>query len=292
MGVREYLYGASLGHRLGEERLAAYKYGYRVVVRGTTGGMAQQEERRAAEAEPVAWDCDTLNRMGDERASARSGTEHACAYGVWMDTDGCRSGSNRRDLVCAEGSEYLIRDRPGGHQQLAVSYAFRESSSTFPSFPPPFLPLLLPFLNLSSFLTTENTPKIITNPPFQLLYTSGLLFMGATEEQMALLSTAHVSHVSYILILYSVAFLLFLFVCMLLHLYAIYAWPLDAKPTFINGNLVNGNGHVGNVGTGHVVDGRRVRDAEEFELEGLMSDDDDGLETPKLGRREANGRAA
>ena len=34
--------------------------------------------------------------------------------------------------------------------------------------------------------------------------------MGATEEQMALLATAQVSHVSYILILYSVAFVMFL----------------------------------------------------------------------------------
>lgn len=34
--------------------------------------------------------------------------------------------------------------------------------------------------------------------------------MGATEEQMQLLSNAGVTHVSYILILYSVAFILFL----------------------------------------------------------------------------------
>ena len=34
--------------------------------------------------------------------------------------------------------------------------------------------------------------------------------MGATEEQMALLAGANVTHVSYILILYSIAFLLFL----------------------------------------------------------------------------------
>lgn len=34
--------------------------------------------------------------------------------------------------------------------------------------------------------------------------------MGATEEQMKLLSDAHVDHVSYILILYSIAFILFL----------------------------------------------------------------------------------
>lgn len=44
----------------------------------------------------------------------------------------------------------------------------------------------------------------------QLLYSSGFLFAGATEEQMALLSSANVTHVSYILILYSIAFILFL----------------------------------------------------------------------------------
>jgi len=44
----------------------------------------------------------------------------------------------------------------------------------------------------------------------QLLFASGFLFMGATEEQMTLLAGAHVTHVSYILILYSFAFILFL----------------------------------------------------------------------------------
>ena len=34
--------------------------------------------------------------------------------------------------------------------------------------------------------------------------------MGATEEQMKILSDAHITHVSYILIIYSIAFLLFL----------------------------------------------------------------------------------
>ena len=106
--------------------------------------------------------------------------------------------------------------------------------------------------------------------------------MGATEEQLHLLANAGVSHVSYILLLYSISFLLFLFVCMLLHLYASYAWPLDpTQPkTKANGGL---NGHVGHV------DGR-VRDAEEFELEGLMSDDEaqeDGVVTPA--RKRANG---
>jgi hypothetical protein len=34
--------------------------------------------------------------------------------------------------------------------------------------------------------------------------------MGATEEQMQILADAHVTHVSYVFILYSIAFLLFL----------------------------------------------------------------------------------
>lgn len=102
----------------------------------------------------------------------------------------------------------------------------------------------------------------------QLLYTSGLLFMGATEEQMALLAAKNVSHVSYILILYSIAFLLFLFVCMLLNLYATHAWPVDSKA---NHEALNGAA----LGNGRPVDGRRVRDAEEFELEGLMSEDNE-----------------
>lgn len=34
--------------------------------------------------------------------------------------------------------------------------------------------------------------------------------MGATEEQMQLLNDAGITHVSYVLILYSVAFILFL----------------------------------------------------------------------------------
>ncbi|KAI9766802.1 MAG: hypothetical protein M1840_006277 [Geoglossum simile] len=107
--------------------------------------------------------------------------------------------------------------------------------------------------------------------PF-LLYASGFLFMGATEEQMLLVSNAGVTHVSYILILYSFAFLLFLFVLMLIHLCA--ANPRDKAPTR--------HERTGRPLTRPVSAPRersqeaaaRVRDAEEFELEGLMSEDE------------------
>ncbi|KAL9587759.1 MAG: hypothetical protein Q9212_000051 [Teloschistes hypoglaucus] len=109
--------------------------------------------------------------------------------------------------------------------------------------------------------------------PF-LLHASGLLFMGATEEQMAFLTNAHihVSHVSYILILYSIAFLLFLFVTMLLNLYAAHAWPTNQPVVMKNAGSGVANGAIP-LTNGHI--DRRMRDAEEFELEGLMSDDED-----------------
>ncbi|KAK0512997.1 hypothetical protein JMJ35_005014 [Cladonia borealis] len=145
--------------------------------------------------------------------------------------------------------------------------------------------------NSISDTDAEDTNSFQYLTPF-LLYTSGFLFMGATEEQMALLATAHVSHVSYILLLYSISFLLFLFVCILLHLYASYAWPLktlNTNQTTKNQNLTaNGNGHV------LPNNERRVRDAEEFELEGLMSDDDEDVVSEESssggGRRKEAGR--
>lgn len=103
--------------------------------------------------------------------------------------------------------------------------------------------------------------------------------MGATEEQMALLIRANVTHVAYILLLYSIAFLMFLFVGLLLHLYASHTWPLSRENTNPFMSKMNGrptssrNGHAR--GAGSVGDAQRLRDAEEFELEGLMSDEEE-----------------
>lgn len=138
--------------------------------------------------------------------------------------------------------------------------------------------------------------------------------MGATEEQMKFLSDAGVSHVSYILILYSISFLLFLFVNMLLHLYAVHAWPddetngrkevrlhsrtasvalgpqrpgilkrySDADSPTMNGINGPANGKV-KMPRHRPTDSQQVRDAEEFELEGLITDgeDEEGITDPK-----------
>ncbi|KAK3070496.1 hypothetical protein LTR53_010373 [Teratosphaeriaceae sp. CCFEE 6253] len=112
-------------------------------------------------------------------------------------------------------------------------------------------------------------------PPF-LLYASGFLFMGATEEQMQMLSDAGVTHVSYILILYSISFLLFLFVLMMLHLYSAQTngagnGKLHVKPGDEERPRTNGHARVPNAAD------RQAHDAQDFELEGLMSEDEDDV---------------
>ncbi|KAI0123367.1 hypothetical protein BJ170DRAFT_106600 [Xylariales sp. AK1849] len=113
--------------------------------------------------------------------------------------------------------------------------------------------------------------------PVFLLYASGFLFMGATEEQMHLVAGSGIDHVAYILILYSLAFLVFLFTMMLVNLYDRNA--SDSVPT-----KDIANGRLGPRMNGHVP----VRDAQEFELEGLMSDDEDDTRRDRL-QAEMNG---
>lgn len=77
---------------------------------------------------------------------------------------------------------------------------------------------------------------------------------------MALVEDSAMDHVSYILILFSCAFLMFLFANMLIHLYDRGMAPEES-----------GHHHV-LVGQ----DDEALRDAGEFELDGLVSDDDEG----------------
>lgn len=106
--------------------------------------------------------------------------------------------------------------------------------------------------------------------------------MGATEEQMALVADVGIDHVAYVLILYSFAFLLYLFTNVLIHIYCVNI-ESPAVPPKDGEDLGRRalNGHV------RGTDSRQVRDAEEFELEGLMSDDEGHPESPStLGKNE------
>jgi hypothetical protein len=103
--------------------------------------------------------------------------------------------------------------------------------------------------------------------------------MGATEEQMQMISDAGITHVSYVLVLYSFAFLIFLFTNILLHLYAVNSVPPvlvkdDERPE----RIPRMQGHT------RQTPSRQIRDAEEFELEGLMSDDETPESPSTLGK--------
>jgi len=96
---------------------------------------------------------------------------------------------------------------------------------------------------------------------------------------MKILDTANVDHVSYILILYSIAFLLYLFVNMLLHLYTVNAMPTRT-------DLERANGQVRMAGNAHAPN-QRVRDAEEYKLHGLGDDseEEEGDDSERLKER-------
>lgn len=94
---------------------------------------------------------------------------------------------------------------------------------------------------------------------------------------MILVHQSPLDHVSYILILFSIAFLFFLFVNMLIHLYDRLADPAIDTKNFANGHA-RANGRAAEEG--------QLRDAEEFELDGLMSDDEGDVSRGMLRRSE------
>lgn len=137
--------------------------------------------------------------------------------------------------------------------------------------------------------------------PF-LLYASGFLFMGATEEQMESLSEAGVTHVAYILILYSISFLLFLCMhiplqpvnhlltilavtLMLLRLYSSYSQEPLPSVKIDDEEMTHTNGHARGPRNSRIPSAadRQAQDAEEFELEGLMSEDDEPMNAKSNG---------
>ncbi|PFH62621.1 hypothetical protein XA68_12873 [Ophiocordyceps unilateralis] len=131
--------------------------------------------------------------------------------------------------------------------------------------------------------------------PIFLMYAAGFLFMGATEEQMVLVDKSALDHVSYILIMFSVAFMVFLFSNVLIHLYDRLANPLENRDEGLYDRLATPAVENRDLGaTGRISTDRRMRDADEFELDGLMSDDDGpssrGLDSPSstLGKNEAS----
>ncbi|KAL1995243.1 hypothetical protein VTN49DRAFT_1430 [Thermomyces lanuginosus] len=145
---------------------------------------------------------------------------------------------------------------------------------------------LVRIIEISFVLKDRNTLSVDGSDPhsFQyltpfLLYASGFLFMGATEEQIQILSDAHITHVSYILILYSIAFILFLFVNILLHIYAVHAWPESTRKTphqRIDSVDTNDDSSATYApAPRRRAEAEHIHDAEAFELQGLITDEED-----------------
>ena len=112
---------------------------------------------------------------------------------------------------------------------------------------------------------SRRNPEMNAND-IQLLYAAGFLFMGATEEQMHLVADSGVDGVSYILIMFSLASLIFLFSNMLIHLYDRLATPANNLKTYTD-EQSRANGRTAEEG--------QMRDAEEFELDGLSSEEEE-----------------
>jgi hypothetical protein len=105
--------------------------------------------------------------------------------------------------------------------------------------------------------------------------------MGANEEQIQLLVSAKIDHVSYSLIIYSIAFVVYFcislsYVLIAVVLYLIRLYTVTGRnasdsgiPKYPNGNLTNGHTRMTSM------EQRRARDVEEFELGALLDEEDD-----------------
>ena len=111
--------------------------------------------------------------------------------------------------------------------------------------------------------------------------------MGSTDEQMESLSKAGVTHVSSTLVISCISFVFFLFVSFLLHIYAQHAWPVSGAFEAQRANtgsvvLRDDPTEPGTSGqsrpsrsAGRLLHAAVLsQGAEEFELEGLISEDE------------------
>lgn len=122
-------------------------------------------------------------------------------------------------------------------------------------------------------------------PPF-LLISSGLLFMGSNEEQIVMVNDAMVDAMSYSLVLFSLAFLVFFFANYLIFLYQSTGYNADD----FKAGLENGNGHAyaranggTNISNGNATHHHQSQHQphDEFEL-GLMESDDEEEKLPPM----------
>ena len=87
---------------------------------------------------------------------------------------------------------------------------------------------------------------------------------------MSLVESSSMDHVAYILILFSLAFLVFLFANICIYIWDRNTSAQDPTKPYVNGRATEPHG-----ANGRVPEDQHIRDAEEFELDGLVSDEED-----------------
>jgi len=106
--------------------------------------------------------------------------------------------------------------------------------------------------------------------------------MGSNEEQIHLLISAHVDHVSYVLVLFSLAFVVYfctrrssstliVVILYLIWLYTITGRNSESGLSKYDHPVANGHTRMTSM------EQRRMRDVEEFELGGLLEEDEDAV---------------
>ena len=106
--------------------------------------------------------------------------------------------------------------------------------------------------------------------------------MGSNEEQIHLLISAHVDHVSYVLVLFSLAFIVYfrtrrssstltLVIMYLIWLYTVSGRNSESAISKYDHPVANGHMRLTSM------EQRRMRDVEEFELGGLLEEDEDAV---------------
>lgn len=132
LGMREYVYGASVGWAVGQERSTTHKYGDRVVVCRFTGGVVESKKRWTAEEESYTGNCDPDDGMGDECASAELAIEHHGAQRIRVHIDGSGSDADCGDSIRTQRPQlHLVKTRRRD-QQFPIPSPFREYSIPHP----------------------------------------------------------------------------------------------------------------------------------------------------------------
>ncbi|KAF8514047.1 hypothetical protein JB92DRAFT_2720015 [Gautieria morchelliformis] len=111
-------------------------------------------------------------------------------------------------------------------------------------------------------------------PPF-LLVAAGLLFMSGTDEELHYISETGMDHVTYVLIMYSLAFIIYALMTFLLHWYTIGRSIPQATAPDARNKYYQSVPDTASMFSGYTTGPRVLQDEEVYELSGAPDVDDD-----------------